>query len=893
MSAREDRAVRRLLRLYPRWLRDERGDELEETYREVLRGARESGRIPPGVWAWLVKDALLTGLRARLAPSRGSRGSAGMRAARLGAGDVMRELRLAFRALRRAPLFTSAAVLTLALGIGGTVAIFTVVNAVLLRPLSYPEADRVVAVTHHAPGWGFPDIANSPGTVRFLSERARFFSAIAGYRTDARNLMGGPAPERISVVLVQPAIFDVLETPPALGRRFVPDDGAEGATRVAILTDGGWRSRFAADPAVVGRVVELDRVPTEVVGVMPADFSLADDGATLLLPLPSNPNAPFGAFGMRAVARLAPGVDLDTATRLAGELQAQLPERFPELSRDFLEEAGWGITIERLQDQVVGEEVASALWVVLATVGFLLLIACANVANLFLVRAESRQKEIAVRAAMGAGASRIASSFLGEALLLGCLGGLAGVLLAWWGVRLLVARGPVTLPRLNEVIVDAASLAFAAAVSVAASLALGALPIVRTTGASVARLLREGGRGSTDGRARQRTRRVLVTAQLALALVLLVGSGLMLRTFGRLRAVEPGLDPSDVTAVGLYVGEGRPAAELATFYRRVADEVAALPGVEHVGLSQRIPLSAASATAGSFRVAGEPPSSRAVAPVGWYKAIGAEYLETLRIPVVAGRALTRADEEDGAPAILVTRAFAEALGGDALGKEIQFNEGEELLRIVGVVADVREEGLREAVRPWAYLPLGRASPETSLAGMQLLVRTSADTPAPVAAIREIVQRLDPAVPVTSVRTMREVMARSVAQTSFTMILLGIAAAVALVIGAIGLFGVISWVVGQRTREIGLRVALGASRADIHGLVLRESAGVTGLGVALGVAGSLALTRLMGSILFGVSARDPATFVAAPALLVGVAMLASWLPARRAAGVDPIEALRAE
>jgi predicted permease len=896
MSTSDERAFRRLLRLYPRWFREEHGDELIQTYRDVLRSARAQGDVRIGVWAWLVKDAVLTGLTARFGIRTRHRSSHMPEKAsgHLGMGELVREMRLAMRALARAPLFTAAAVATLGLGIGATVAIFTVVNAVLLRPLAYPDADRVVAVTHHAPGWGFPEIANSPGTLNFLAERGDFFSAVAGYRSDARNLVGGPRPERVALVSVQPSIFDVLGAQPALGRAFLPSDAEEGAPPVAILTDAAWRSRFGADAAVIGRPIVLDGVTTEVVGVMPPGFSFGDRQAVALVPFPSDPDGPFGAFGIRGVARLAPGVDLEDAGRRAAELQAQLPERFPDLTPDFLEQAGWAVTVQRLQDRLVGEEVASALWVVLATVGLLLLIACANVTNLFLVRAESRQKELAVRAAMGAGTTRIASAFLGEALLLGGCGGLAGVLLAWAGVELLVARGPSSLPRLHEVAMDPASLVFAAALSVGASLVLGVLPMLRNSGAVLAPILRDGGRGATEGRNRHRTRRVLVTAQLALALMLLVGSGLMLRTFDRIRSVDPGIDPSDVLTIGLYVGDDRPAADVASFYRRVAEAVNALPGVEHVGLSQRIPIGEGSATAGSFDVEGESRAEDALPPNGWYKMIGAEYLEALRIPLVDGRALSRADEEDDAPVVLVNRTFAELLGGDVVGKAIRFgDEPSAYLRVVGVVGDVHEEGLREEVRPWAYLPLGRTTPALPLASMQVLVRMRPGTAAPVAAIRESVERIDRAVPLTSVRTMDEVMAQSLAQTSFTMVLLGVAAAVALFLGAIGLFGVISYVVGQRTREIGVRIALGAARADIRGIVFRQSAGVAAAGVVLGLVGSLALTRMMGAILFGVSARDPVTFAGAPLLLVAVAALATWLPARRAARVDPIEALRAE
>jgi len=698
---------------------------------------------------------------------------------------------------------------------------------------------------------------------------------------------------------VTPNLFDVLRVRPALGRPFGEADAAEGAPPVAILTHAAWVSRFAADPSAVGQTIELDGEPTEIVGVMPEGFAFPDPDPVALVPYHVDPNGSFGSFGTEGIGRLAPGFTVEQAQRRATELQARLYDFFPDdLDRGFLERAGWAVTVERYQDRLVGDDVASALWIVLATVSLVLLIACANVANLFLVRAESRQKELAVRAAMGAGAGRIASGFLSEALLLGAVGGGGGLLLAWLGVTLLVAHGPSSLPRLSEVSLGGVSLAFAVAVSLAVSLVLGAFPLVRYRASALASILRDGGRGSTDGRGRHRTRSLLVASQLALALVLLVGSGLMLRSFDRLRRVAPGFDPENVTVVGMSLGDAHPAAsaERARFYQDVADEVATLPGVASVGLTSRAPLGEGDANGGSFYIENEPREEDALPPVAMYKVVGADYLGSMGQVLLRGRDLEASDWESGTAVVLVNEAFEKAfLGGSALGKGIRWDDSDaDFAHVVGVVADAHEFSLTDAPRPTAYLPMVVGDwGYPRLGRMSLTVRGDGRLPVPVAAIRQVIARHGPEVPVTFVRTMDEVMARSIAQTSFTMVLLGIAAAVALFLGAVGLFAVVSYVVGQRTREIGVRVALGAARADIRGMVFRQSGVVAAAGVVAGLLGAAALSGFMDAVLFDVSAMDPLTFVGAPVILLAVLGLATWLPARRAARVDPIDALRAE
>ena len=891
---------RSLLRLLPPGFRNEWMGAADADLRSALAAARKRRATGGTPWVamracWDVAGALPREWWRVLT----HRDDGNARQAGLGMGERImnwiKELRLAARTLARRPGYAVTAMVTLSLGIGATVAIFTVVNAVLLRSLPYPDADRLVAITHHAPALNLPDLNNSPGTLRFYWQEADFLQELAAFGTQQRNLIGGPQPERVEILAATPHLFGVLGVQPSLGRPFNEADAAEGAAPVMLLTHATWVTRFARDATVLGRTLDIDGVTTEIVGVLPEGFAFPDGDAVAMVPLYVDPEDDFGEFGTNAIGRLAPGFTLEQAQDRATQLQARIPDFFPGVEQDFLDQAGWGVTVERYQDFMVGDDTASALWVVLATVAFVFLIACANVANLFLVRAESRQKELAVRAAMGAGYGRIAGGFLSEALLLGVGGGLIGVALAWFGVDLLTTYGPQELPRLSEVGVDGATLWFAAALSLGSTMLFGALPLLKFAGGALAGLLRDGGRANTEGADRHRTRNVLVAAQLALALVLLVGSGLMLRSFQQLRSVDPGIDPEGLLTVGMSLGESVPNPEAAAFYQQVADEVAALPGVASVGLSTFVPIGGGSSNGGSFYIENEPREEGTLPPIAMYKAVGADYLAASGQSLLRGRELARSDWEGGPPVVLVNKSFEDKyLGGDAIGKGVKWGEDQDFAQVVGVVADAREINLKDDPGPWGYLPMVvGAWPYPQLDRSFLLIRTASGTSVPVAAVRDIITRLNPTVPLTSIRTMDEIMSQEMSGLSFTMILLGIAAGVALFLGAIGLFGVISYVVSQRTREIGVRVALGASGADIRSMVFRQGAWVAVAGVTLGLMGAAALTRLMGAVLYGVSALDPLSFLVAPVVLVGVALTATWLPARRASRVDPMVALRAE
>jgi predicted permease len=768
---------------------------------------------------------------------------------------------------------------------------------VLIRPLPYPESERIVTIRQHAPGLDLPELQNSRGLAPFYREVPRSVRDFSLVDNGPRNVTSLDRPERIDVARASPSLFDVLGVEPALGRRFTPDEERPERGHVVLLSHGAWTSWFGRDPAVLGRTLELDGTAHEVVGVMPAGFAYPEPETKAWVPMTLAGDEPFGTFGTGAVARLAPGFELADAVTEIEQIQVRIPEYFPDdLTPEFFEMARWGVTVETLREQTVGD-VRTALLVVLGTVGFVLLIACANVANLFLVRAEARQREASIRRALGAGRLRLALGWLSESLLLGLAAGAVGLGLAAVGVKVLVATGPEELPRLSEVVVGGRTLLFTLLVSIGASLAFGSLPALRYLRGSGAQALGQGNRSATAGRERHRARNVLVVAQLALALVLLVGSGLMLRSFASLRAVDTGVEPEGVLVVGLSVGEGRERAEAASFYQQVVDQARGLPGAVEVGVANSVPLLAAGANGGSFAIQSRPRQDDELPPVAMNVVVAGDAFGALGIPVVRGRGPAPADHEGGPPVAWVNETFARTFlpDSDPLTEQLAFNDSGPFMRIAGVVGDTRHFGLDEDVGPLIYVPMtGPGESRGHIGGMILILETDLANPTSlVPAVRALVARIDGSVPVTTSRTMEKVVAASMSDTSFTMVLLGIASLVALVLGAVGIFGVITYVVSQRTKEIGVRMALGADRATVRTMVVRQGMVVAALGIALGLLGSYALTGLMTGLLHGVSPTDPLTFGAVTAGLAAVAAVASYLPARRASKVDPCDALRAE
>ena len=899
-----------LLRAMPSSFREEFGSEALADVEDLLEEARRLG----------VRSMVATTLRtcldlivrlpgawhaaARRSPAADGNG---FRSGSTGMGErsmsVMNQLRQAARTLAKKPGFTLVAVLTLALGIGANVAIFTIVDAVLLRPLPYEESERIVEIRHHAPGIGMQELRNSDGMLAFYRENAEFLEQISAFRSGSANLAGDEREAaRVRTAVVDPQLLELLRVRPLLGRPFTAADAAPGAPAISLLGHDTWRGRFGSDPSIVGQTIRLDGTAVEVVGVMPEGFAFPDDQVDLYRPMRSAPQPQFGAFGVGAIARLAPETTVEAAQSRLSALLPRLDDYFPGLGAGFAESMSFAVTVATLRDRMV-VDVASTLWITMGAVALVFLIACANVANLFLVRAESRQKEMAVRAALGAGRGSLAVSFLAESLLLGVGGGLVGTVLASGGVRALLAA--TELPRSSEVSVGASSLALAAGLSIVAGLAFGAMPMTRYAGRRFATILREGGRGSTSGRERHRARHALIASQLALGLVLLVGSGLMLRSFVELRAVDLGIEPDGVLTMALNRNAGEDAALAARFYQDAADRVSALPGVEEVGIATRLPLAADAEDGGSFHIESRPREEGEIPPVAHHRAVGPSYFTSLGIPLVAGRGVERADWEERRPVVWVNETMARTyFGGDAIGERITWDpEGEEpsdataWAEIVGVVGDVRELGItNDEARPYAYLPLLVDGPATIDIETVYLTIELADGMDPMAAapgVRAAIQELDGGMPITATRTMSSIVDAAMRSTSVTMTVLAIATVMALFLAAIGLAGVISYVVGERTREIGVRLALGASAETVRRMILRQSMVLTAAGVALGLAGALGLTGLMDALLFGVSTTDPLTFLIAPVVLVTVSLIATWLPLSRATRIDPTEALRAE
>ncbi len=899
----------RVLRLLAPMLREEYGDEMRDAFAALaVRASEVSGtrgvlRVLAGACVDIARRAPAERRlqRRRYAPWMGAEPQPRPWSALRSLGH---EVHLAGRSLSKRPGFTFVAAATLALGIGANVAIFTVVDSVLIRPLPYPEPDRLVVIQHHAPAIDLATIENSAGTITLYERFGRAFDELGAYVVDQRNVTGDVAPARVEILQVTPSLLHVLGAHAAMGRVFSAEDSASGAPPVALLTHAGWQANFGGARDIVGRTVRLDGVRTEIVGVLPSRFVFpAHPHIDLVLPLSINGSDGFGSFGTRVVARLAPGVELATAQREVTALQARITELYPDVTPDFLRRAGWSATVRPLRDTVVGDA-RNTLWIVMGAVGFLLLVACASVVNLFLVRAEGRAREVGVRLALGASARDIAAMQLSESLLLAVVGGVWGLVVAYIAVHAIVAAEPAQLPRLEDVRIDGAVLIFTALVTVAAGMLFGLLPMRFRARRSLSGLLTEG-RGRTTGRDRQRLRKVMIVAQIALALMLLTGSGMLLRSFIHLRAADPGIDPRGAVAVGVSLGQdpalpaGSPAsvaarARDALIYQRMMREIGQLPGVRAVGATNALPLAPTAVNGGSFSVRSHPRPDSALPQVAMYTGVAGDYLRAVGTPLLRGRALDWSDVEHARPVALVNQTLErQFLNGNALGEEIRFGDDSTWMRVVGVVRDVHTFGLREEATPMAYLPATASVHGMYIATMDIVVRTTGAPTSIVPAIRAAVRSAYPQVPITSARTLQSVVDESMADTSFTVAILAIAAVVSLLLGAIGLYGVIGYVVTQRTREFGIRIALGAAPGAVRRMVLVQGLVLAVVGIVLGLAGAAATTRTLRSLLYGVTTTDPVSFVVGSTVLLAVAAIAAYLPARRASTVSPAQALNEE
>ncbi len=810
------------------------------------------------------------------------------------------------RRLLQLPIFTSVAVLTLAIGVGANAAVFSVIEGVLLKPLPYPQPDQLVVLDHAAPGVNLKSTAAAPFLYFTYREQGRAFQDVAMWASDSVSVTGLAEPEEVPCLIVTDGLLPMLGVAPALGRLFTRRDDSPAGEQTVMLTAGYWRSRFGGDPSAVGRRIMLDGRPREIIGVLPDSFRFLDRKPSLILPMRINrEEVRLGSFGNNAVARLKPGVPLEQASadvaRLIPIAIASFP-MVPGYSVKMFEEARLAPNLRGLKADMIGD-LGSVLWVLMGTIAMVLLIACANVANLLLVRAEGRHQELAIRSALGASRGRIAYELLAESLVLGVMSGIVGLVLAYGGLRALVALAPGNLPRLGDITIDATVLLFTLAISLLAGLVFGAIPVLKYAGPRVAEGLRGGGRTASASRQRHRARNTLVVVQVALALVLLVSAGLMIRTFQALRHVNPGFtNPSTVQmfSLGIPTAQVREADAVVRMHQAIVDKVAAVPGVESVGLVSEVSMSGDGWHDPIF-AADKTYEASQIPPIRQFKFLSPGLIKTMGHTLVTGRDFTWADVYDKRPVAVVSENMARELWGQpaaAIGKQIRENPQHPWREVVGVVGDVHDEGLDRKAPAIAYWPMQMASfgREDVLVRrtMAYAVRSSrTGSRAFVEEVSRAVWSVNPSLPLAGVKTLEEVVSNSMARTSFTLVMLAIAGAMALLLGVAGIYGVISYAVSQRTREIGIRMALGAQRREVTRMFVRDGLGLAAIGIACGLASAVPLTRFMASLLFEVSSLDPATYVAVCLTLAAAAVAASFIPASRATAVNPVRALRAE
>jgi len=820
------------------------------------------------------------------------------------AETLARELKYAARSLARAKTFSAMALVTLALGIGAATAIFTILDAIVLRPLPYARGDRLVALSSPVPGikaapvWGL-----ARHEMYYFKRASRTLEDLGIYRREMSTITGGVGvqqAERATVAYVSASLFGVLGIVPERGRLLNADDNlrALDTLDVALMSHGLWERRYGGDPAIIGKRIDLEGFPVTVAGVLPANAQLPDSKTELWLPLDMNPASPARSNHVfSAIGRMRPGVTVDDAQRELTALTAQFSTVFPNVyTARMIKATGFTTQVKSLRDDVVGTLVTKALWILFGAVTVVLLIAAANVANLFLVRIETRRLEVAVRSAIGASRRDLAWHYLAESLALSGCAALGALAIAWIGLRILVTLAPADLPRLDEVHLGWASVAFTIAAALAAGVALGLLPSLR--GTIDLTMLREGGRGATGSRRRLAARNVLVVSQMALALVLLASAGLLVRSLRNLRDVQPGFDATNVMTMSLALPNARyrTAALASNFFEQLSSRIRALPGVKAVGFGGALPLESSELCTGAVIDVPGPSGERGDCVQMMQVTPG--YFETLRIPV-RGRAPDWSETDLSGASAVVSGAFADRFwpNQNAIGRGVKCCNGNPpFYRISGITGPVRTHGLDRAAGQVVYFPMIPFATNPGIEGLPIFMRMVVRTSGPqgsevVPAIRRVVAELDPQVPITDVAPMEQLLATSLARRSFTMMLLATAAALALLLSAVGIYGVISYVVAQRRGEIGIRMALGARTGQVRGLVVRQSLALAAVGVAIGLAGALATTRVLGALLFGVSPTDPLILAAATALLVTLAALASYFPARRASQVDPVETLR--
>jgi predicted permease len=816
------------------------------------------------------------------------------------------QLKHVLRRMMRSPMFTAITLVTLAVGIGANTAIFSVVNGVLLKPLPYPDPDRLVGVWETAPGLNIPELNASPATYYTYREEGQTFKDIGIWQGDSVSVTGMAEPEQVEAVAVSDGVLPILGVQPVLGRWFTRKDDSPGTPETVMLTYGYWQRRFGRDASIIGRRIVVDGRAREVIGVLPQKFRFINRNAALILPLRLNRSEVFiGNFSYMAVARLKPGVTMAQANADVARMLPIMTRKFPPapgMSLKMFESARLGPNVRPLKQDVVGD-VGKVLWVLMGTVGIVLFIACANVANLLLVRAEGRQHELAIRAALGAGRSQIARDLLFESVTLGVIGGALGLALASAALRLLTIMGPTNLPRLDEIAIDPPVLFFTFGISFLVGLLFGLAPVFKYAGPRLGTALREGGRGSSEGRERHRARSVLVVVQVSLALVLLISSGLMIRTFQALKQVQPGFTrPHEILTLRVSIPEAQvPKPEQAVrMNNNILEKIAAIPGVTSIGLSNSITMDGTNNNDPVF-AEDHVYAEGQIPPIRRFKFIAPGFFKTMGNPMVAGRDVTWTDIYENWPVVLVSENLARELWRNpaaALGKRIRESPKGAWREVIGVAGNERDDGADQKAPTIVYWPMMVKNFWSMPVMMHRTMAFAIRSPRTGSAsfldeIRRSVWSVNPNLPLAQVQSVREIYDHSMARTSFTLVMLALAAAMALLLGLVGIYGVISYSVSQRTREIGIRMALGAGHRTIRHMFVRNGLVLAAIGVGCGLVAAATVTRLMSALLFEVSPLDPVTYGAVSVVLVGAAFLASYVPARRATVIDPADALRAE
>ena len=820
------------------------------------------------------------------------------------------QLRQVLWRLGRAPMFSVITLITLAAGVGANTVVFSVLEGVLLKPLPYPHSEELVGVWHTAPGINIPELNMSPSNYFVYREQGHSFQDVGMYQGDSMSVTGVGEPEQVRALDVSDGTLPILGVQPALGRLFRHEDDVPGAPETAILSNAYWRKKFGGDPNVIGRMLVVDGKGRQIIGVLPKGFHFLDrEDTPIVTPLQFDRNKThLGNFSYEALARLKPGVTLQQANADVGRMLPIVMNTFPApqgFSIKLFQDARIGPNVRPLKQDVVGD-VGGVLWVLMGSIGMVLLIACANVANLLLVRMEGRRQELALRAALGAGWWRIAGELLLESVILGLLGSVLGLGLAYAALRVLVAVAPTGLPRISEVSVNGPVLLFTLAVSLLASLLFGCVPILKYAGARLTTGIREGGRGLSPNREQHRARNTLVVVQVALALVLLICSGLMIRTFRALTRVNPGFtDPAGLQTFRISIPEThvKEPDRVVRMEEEIMHKLEAIPSVSSVSIGTKLPM--AGGVGGGWHdpilLEGRTYAEGEFPPLRLFKCVSPGFLKTLGTPLIAGREITWTDTYNKTPVAMISENLAREYWrkpAAALGKRIQVSTKDDWREIIGVVGDLHDDGVNNKPPTSVYWPLLLAHFESDDISVRrdvaFIVRSPrAGSETLLKNVREAVWSVDANLPLAEVHTFDYFYSRSLARTSFTLIMLGVAGAMALLLGVVGIYGVIAYSVSQRTREIGIRMALGAQQPTVTGMFVRHGLLLTGLGVACGLVAAVLLMRLMSSLLFNVNPVDPVTYSTVSLGLAATAWLASYLPSRRAATVDPVEALRAE